>query len=657
MLIWLIKNFATAKFALFVVLILAAGLRLFALDQIDVRYDEAVAPIFAHEVAHGILHPVVPFSGSVARHPAVWLYVLALPYVFTANFYLIAAYRVMLDVLAVALTGWLGWRYFNRRVGLFAALLFATAPWAVHLSRKLWTAPLALWSALALIGLLEVTQRRNPKGWLLALWGLSLAVGTHLAALYLLPLALGVAMAFGRTLRWRWLALGLLPALLIAAAYAYYDQQHGFANLRAMLSPSAQPSVLGLSAFRFALWLSGGTHLSDLTGSAILQWQWQNAWAFELIDELQMAWLLLALLTAVLAGVKTAISCRQNSEISDMRQYRIGLGVLALWWLLPVLAHVRHVEPFQVHYVSPLYPAPFLLMACFADQLWRGLARWGRAFRWAWRGAIVLFMLSVGVWQMFTVWRFGNFVAQHETGGYRPIAPVLRAAQVTASAAQQNGGEVIVLVPNADPAVNEEAAILHFALLGQPHRFSDAASGLIVCPQNRCQYLIGPGGAQASDYLTPQALSQMQLDQRYSVATLNLSQALPASLHPIPNTPLGANGVQFTAYAIQRQPDKLRVWHWLTVVNAPPRQDYHWYNHVLNAAGQKIAQRDSGGVAPANWRAGDQLLHWFDIPLTAEQSRQITSLRIGSYEYPNVKSVMLKFADGSEQDGVLVKIE
>ncbi|MCW1970995.1 MAG: hypothetical protein KIH69_023040 [Anaerolineae bacterium] len=655
--IWWIKNFATAKLALLAVLILAAGLRLFALDQIDVRYDEAAAPIFAHEVAHGILHPVVPFSGSVARHPAVWIYVLALPYLFTANFYVIAAYRVMLDVLAVALTGWLGWRYFNRRVGLFATLLFATAPWAVHLSRKLWTAPLALWSVLALIGLLEVAQRRNPKGWLLALWGLSLAVGTHLAALYLLPLALFVAMAFWRTLRWRWLAMGLLPALLIAAAYGYYDQQHSFANLRAMLGPSAQPSVLGLSAFRFALWLSGGTHLSDLTGSAILQWQWQNAWALEWIDELQMAWLLLALFAAIFAGAKAIVPRWQAGEINGVMQRRVGLGILALWWLLPVLAHVRHVEPFQVHYISPLYPAPFLLMACFADQLWRSLAQWGRAFRWAWRGAIMLFMLSVCAWQLFTVWRFGNFVAQHETSGYRPIAPALRAAQAVASVAQQRGGEVIVLVPNADPAVNEEAAILHFALLGQPHRFSDASAGLIVCPQNHCQYLIGPGGAQASDYLTPQALSQTRLDPRYGVATLNLAQVFPVPLQPIPNAPLGANGVQFTAYAIQRQPDKLRVWHWLTVMNAPPpRQDYHWYNHVLNAAGQKVAQRDSGGVAPANWQLGDQLLHWFDIPLTAEQSRQTDSLRIGSYEYPKIKPVMLKFADGSEQDGVMLNI-
>ena len=631
-----------------VILILAAGLRLFALDQIDVRYDEAVAPIFAHEVAQGIWHQVVPFSGSVARHPALWLYILALPYLFTTNFYIIAGYRVLLDVIAVAATWLLGARYFNRRVAMLSALLFAVSPWAVHLSRKLWTAPLALWSVIALIGLLEIAQRRNPKGWLVALWGVSFAIGTHLAAIYVLPVFALVALLFRRTLRWRWVGLGLLPAVMIAAAYVAYDAQHAFVNICAMLFASS-PSTIGSAPLRFAFWLSGGAHLSDLTGSAILQWQWQNAWAFEWIDEVQMWWLLLALLLPIYLAFKNGILYRHKA--GDLfPPLQVGLFITFIWWLLPILAHLRHPEPFQVHYVSPLYPAPFVLMAFFADYLWGRAAGWGWGLNGVWRFCNIALVLGVFGWQIFTIWRFGNFMASHETGGYRAVAPALRAAQL----ARENANEVIVVVPNADPAVNEEAAILHFVLLGQAHRFSDANAGLIGCGMLRCNYLLGPGGPRIAEYLAPNSLQQIPIDQRYSLTKLSQHGLVFKNM---PNSPIAANGIRFDGYAIERQPDKLRVLQLLHVLSLPPQgQDYHWYNHVLNVQGQKVAQLDGGGIHPSNWRVGDTLIQWFDIPMNVEQLQLVDSLRIGIYEYPNIKPIMLQLSDGKQQDGITLLV-
>ena len=88
---------------------------------------------------------------------------------------------------------------------------------------------------------------------------------------------------------------------------------------------------------------------------------------------------------------------------------------------------------------------------------------------------------------------------------------------------------------------------------------------------------------------------------------------------------------------------------------AAPGEDYHWYNHVLNAAGAKAGQLDGGGIHPANWRAGDVLWHWFDIHLPELKDAQ--SLRIGSYWYPDVRNVPMTLPDGSISDGISLPIE
>src|SRR5689334_1766498 len=97
-----VMRFFRRRWPLIVILVLAAGLRLYALDLIDLRYDEASAPQYALSIAQGHWLAVAPFSGSVANHPSVYLYVLALPYLVSRDLMFIAAFRVFLDVLAIA---------------------------------------------------------------------------------------------------------------------------------------------------------------------------------------------------------------------------------------------------------------------------------------------------------------------------------------------------------------------------------------------------------------------------------------------------------------------------------------------------------------------------------------------------------------------------
>jgi hypothetical protein len=83
---------------------------------------------------------------------------------------------------------------------------------------------------------------------------------------------------------------------------------------------------------------------------------------------------------------------------------------------------------------------------------------------------------------------------------------------------------------------------------------------------------------------------------------------------------------------------------------AAPNVNYHWYGQGY-AGDQKVTEKDSGGIHPSNWRAGDILLHWFDLPPSANAPPD--RIRIGTYLYPQIEPIMVIDASGNPiGDGV-----
>jgi hypothetical protein len=81
----------------------------------------------------------VPLQGMVSsagvRNPALGVFLLSLPVLFSRDPRVLVGFVVLLNVLGVYGTYWLGHRYWSRGVGLLAALLFAVSPWAVQRAR------------------------------------------------------------------------------------------------------------------------------------------------------------------------------------------------------------------------------------------------------------------------------------------------------------------------------------------------------------------------------------------------------------------------------------------------------------------------------------------------------------------------------------------
>ncbi len=644
-------------------------MRLYALDLIDFRYDEASGVRFALAVAGGARPAALPFTGSVANHPPVYAYALAPAALLSRDLLVIAAYRVMLDVLAVALCGWMCVRHFSVRHAGLACLLFAMAPWAVLLSRNMGVVTPPLFTTILLFGLLEVVRRRNPWGWAAAGWGLALSVGSHWSAAYLVPAAALAVVIGWRQFRPLPVVLGVLPCAILAIVYLSFDAPGNFANLRALMGAAGGSAAFDPSVFSRALWQSGGMGIESFTSTAYAEWRDQVPAVFGAIDALQVLSLLCGLAyVSVRCGL--AVARRKTSPGSSVDW---TWAILLAMWLAPVAFQLPTTRTISPHYLLTLYPTSFVIASLWLDDILRATRTRGRRMHLSVQAGVCVCLALIGTWQMFNVVRFAAFVEEHDTsaGGYGlPIRNALAVARQATAAVCDNTlcdgpRDVIVVAPGGDPQVNEQAAIMDVLLAGVPHRFADSGAGLIL-REDAAQYVFTPGAEQALAGLASVAAAKQASSlparsgsaRMYTQARFDAGAERVASDGWMPASGRWENGALLERYRTRYDPGEkvLRVEVLLGVEQAAaPGADYHWYNHVLNAAGAKVGQLDGGGIHPANWRAGDVLWHWFDIHLPELKDAQ--SLRIGSYWYPDVRNVPMTLPDGSISDGISLPIE
>lgn len=678
--------------AMLFVLSVGLGLRLIQLDLVDLRYDEASTLHFARGIAEGNWLRIAPFSGSVLNHPVAYLYVMSPPYLFTRDVQAALIWRVLLDVVAIGLTWGLCRRHFGAGVAFVAALLFAVAPWAVQVARKTGITVLPLGTALALWGTLELVQRRNAWGWALLGWGLTLTLGAHWTGLYLLPLTVGVMLWRWRTARLAPMAVGFLPLIAVFGAYLTHDAEHGFVNLRALLAPSSSEARWSFDAFRTALWLSGGAHLSDLTGPAFPLWQAQQPPVLPLLDDVQIGWLIFSGGAVGLVALVSRVRQRRMTSLpapspSGRGVWGEGAALLVLaWFAAPILLQLRHTQPIQMHYLLPTYPAGFILMALGGHVIlsrWRGIQkvpgvenmrsrvaqpspptpplpmgegaggegtparRVFTAGAPALRPLLLVGLLAVVGWQVFTTLRFNAFVEAHVTdpGGY---GPPLRNALAVADHARRairegRAGEVLLAVPRDDPAVHEPATVLDVVLADVPRRFVNAENGLVL-REDETQYIFAPGTDRTQAALAEHAriAEDIRLPvRRGSDRVYRYVRTKALQLPPIQSYPAQwAGGFGLLGYRLTDHAGELRLESYVRAFAQPPEPAIHWFSH-LYAGDARIAQHDTGGIRPSQWRAGDVLLLWFDLALPVPAPPRPYVLRFGAYTYPRIMPVPL----------------
>ena len=639
---------APALLLLLGIIVLAAGLRLSRLDLAEFKSDEAGVEREALALVNEGRFPAVgPSSSQGPAHPPLQIYLLAMPFAITQDPRLAVFLVAVVHIGAAVVIYLIGERFFDRRAGLIAAFLFAVNPWAVYYARKIWTQNWPLATTLFIFFLLLfVVERRSRAlvGAALALVGL---VGTHLGGIAFVIVAVPFLILFRGQIERRWFVIAVLILLLFALPYLHHDATHDWENLRGFFELGVGDVEIDLDAARFAMWLSSGFHLQDLTGARHVQF----------VDGLlDLRWL--DVLAMALLGVGVIYLIFRVTR--DLWRRHVGWkqsvgrdSIILLWLLVPVVLQTRHSQPVYPHYFILLYPVQFLIIGILLSDA----SDWARARLDPRLGRLILagfvaLLTIIAVWQVYLGQRFTHFVAQYDTpDGYGPaVGPLVKTASIAGDAAI-DGAEILVVAQGDHPAWDNLPSAFDVLLPREmPHRFVDGQKSLVF-PQRPTVYIATPGvdrvsmtlaqlsgTAPVEDIKTPgeqvYRVFRRENQNRDDVLDGMTELALPRRF---------ANGVEFLAYAVDgdEQSDatvELILAWWL---DGPPPQDidYHTFAHLLNADGERVGQRDLSGFSTSSWQTGDLVLTHFRIEIDADSFPGEFWARLGMYTYPDVVNV------------------
>ncbi len=213
-----------------VILLLAAGLRFYRLDLVEYKLDEANLSRMALDMATGRGIPLRGIGSSVGlpNGPlSVWL--LAIPYAFSRSPIVATGFVAALNVLAVAMTFALARRMFGARAAWVSALLFATAPWAVINSRKLWAQDLLPPFVVGYLWTGYLAFAKNKAWWVVIhTLILSACIQLHYSALTFVPLTLvWIIVLWWKRWPWKVMAAALFVGLASVTPFAYQIIRQG----------------------------------------------------------------------------------------------------------------------------------------------------------------------------------------------------------------------------------------------------------------------------------------------------------------------------------------------------------------------------------------------------------------------------------------------
>jgi 4-amino-4-deoxy-L-arabinose transferase-like glycosyltransferase len=191
------------------------------------------------------------FSYTGTFHHGALFYDLMIPFAWIGNGnpLVIVAAIATFGLLVVPLVWWTARSIGGIAAGLAAALLAAVSPSLIDYSTLVWNPVLVeIGSALAIFGAWQAWSTRQPRWWVVAAAGTSVAAQSHLTGLVMvfpMTILFFVAMRRGpsqvRRGLWKWGLLGVGLFALTWLPLIVYELGHNFAETRAILA-SSQPS-------------------------------------------------------------------------------------------------------------------------------------------------------------------------------------------------------------------------------------------------------------------------------------------------------------------------------------------------------------------------------------------------------------------------------
>ncbi|MDB4979181.1 MAG: rane protein of unknown function [Candidatus Peribacteria bacterium] len=263
-----------AQYAVTIFLWAAIGIACFQrvgfLQLMEYKYDEQQAWALAGAQWHGNGLALTGLPSSVGLlNPPLFTWILGIPALISSNPLPAAAMIAWLNVAGIALLYVLLRKNTNASVALWTTALFASAPWAIIYSRKIWAQdllfPFFVCLLIVLMSLLE-----NYKPWKLILLFMLTAFLTqlHMSA-WCLPFTLGIFLILQKIpVKTRDMYIGCLVFLLIYSPYVWYQLQTHGQNILYALHKSTHESLDLVSYWQWSAGITSGNGFEYLLGKA-----------------------------------------------------------------------------------------------------------------------------------------------------------------------------------------------------------------------------------------------------------------------------------------------------------------------------------------------------------------------------------------------------
>jgi hypothetical protein len=329
---------------LMVILLLGATLRIYRLPEVfgfapDQGRDATIVWRMIETGEPVQLGPTASI-GTYKRGPAYY-YLLLIPYLIgRGNPLSGVALNVLFDLATILMLFIIGRVIHGFWAGLTAAGLWCVADLALYFTSFAWNPTLLPCLVLLMLYALYGIINNRPYFLLLLLPLWSIAWQLHDQAIFLLPIFGLVWVWFRPRISWKIYALAITLGLLSIAPFLVYELQHGFANMKAMLTFSKQSSGQGVG-------VAWGNQASIRIGKSLNILDQRLLPIGQFVHPMAQLLLLIGLAGAIFSAFRG--------------QQRKAAQLLLIICLLP-FCYAFWPGNFDPHYLTILFPLPFLLL-------------------------------------------------------------------------------------------------------------------------------------------------------------------------------------------------------------------------------------------------------------------------------------------------------
>lgn len=389
-----------------VIFLTAAYLRLFRLDLIEFKFDEAFT---VFQMTNFYAHPYLPQTGppqsTGVYNPPLFNFLMIFISVVSKSPQFLSFVIAFINTIFVAVFYLVIRKFYGNITAVFTAFLIALSPWGIIFSRKIWIPDLIFpFMVVFLYFFLQLTTRKSTKAILPLFVILALLVQMHASGLFFTVATILVLIILREKVSWKQALKGFCLGLIPAIPYFIRELSSTpfCTDCVAFWSYQAVPKSFDFNVFVRPLQLTGGLNFEALLGNDYKSFLAGSGF-LRIVNSL-----FLSQIVIFLAGVILIVG-RERKQL-----------FLLLYPILVTALYFLTRTPSYMHYFAILVPLIALLGGWSFGFVWsQSKSKWTKA-------STCLVFVAVIVTNAVFVYSFNNFLFAKQiiNGDYGPVFPV-----------------------------------------------------------------------------------------------------------------------------------------------------------------------------------------------------------------------------------------